>query len=198
MPESYEMLEKRANALGVALQTLEKQHKALTAENKALRRKVKNFGKRASWVLRIMRQKMFTMVVIVERENGRASSYARGFVKGAEEAERLLNEAEGLLSEKQIMMEAEKKAEGYSLLEVRDSMKKGNLPEPGETKKPKPTICERCRFWKREVVQENFGLCRRRAPVVDENGHSLFPCVMKNGWCGEFEQKGGRNEQEDC
>lgn len=212
MPESYEMLEKRANALSATLQTLHSldvENKAcicaLSAENKALRSKVEDFGKRVSRVLYDVRRDFWYEGNIVENEFGKDSFYAKGFVQGMNEAERLLNEAEDLLSEKQIMIEADEKAGmlsrflGLPLTEtkgqneqVRDSMKKGTLPEPGKGKKgkkPKPMICERCRFWEREVVQENFGVCRRRAPVVDENGHSLFPCVMKNGWCGEFESK---------
>lgn len=46
--------------------------------------------------------------------------------------------------------------------------------------------CECCIYWLLEN-ESGFGVCRRRAPVVNE--YTEFPTMHRLGWCGEFHDK---------
>lgn len=55
---------------------------------------------------------------------------------------------------------------------------------------PRFERCENCKFFAGAT-------CRRHPPVVDkdDNDWSVWPAVMRSGWCGEFAAKvtGGAN-----
>lgn len=48
--------------------------------------------------------------------------------------------------------------------------------------------CSTCRHWHSPVRGDHmFGECRRRAPLADHAGNTIWPTTVMDDCCGEFE-----------
>lgn len=48
-------------------------------------------------------------------------------------------------------------------------------------------VCERCKYFKTRQGTGQFGECRRKPPMVNIQGDTIFPQVKPSLWCGEFQ-----------
>ena len=66
-------------------------------------------------------------------------------------------------------------------------------------------ICGTCKFWSLSLISCDGefikGVCRRNPPILhpkeeefEDEPFGVWPCTVKNEWCGEYKPKEEQNE----
>lgn len=62
--------------------------------------------------------------------------------------------------------------------------------------------CVNCRYYDPDSLGDEWGACRRRAPVPipfhrleDEGGSAAWPEVYEDDWCGEYRPRPAKREE---